>query len=1316
MNRVKIIYIVVPLLMFSVKSIGQPISFRHIDSSDGLPHNTVLCITQDANGFMWFGTRFGLSRYDGNSFTSFNTKNSNLPSNTIRGIIQTNDSVLYIATEGGVVSFNQYSNIMVAALPGKISTMDIIKDGSDQIWIGSEGNGIYRIKGNIIKHYPFPAFVVDLFCTSDNQIYALSNHSDFAGLYQFDKKEDTFDKILPIKALSITEDNSNLWIGTEGKGLIEISNAGDVLAEYKLGEKPNRNIIRDIIPYEEGFLAATEGGLVTFDKKLGITHIYTYDITNPYGVVDNALYALYKDVEGGIWIGSYFRGLNYFIANNNKFITSTLNHEGIEHCGLAVSSFLEISPENIVITSEDNGLCYYKPEKYVFQSFPLSDRLSYNNVHDVCIDSSQRMWIGTYLYGINIYDPQKKSMIHISSDSHNIHSNSVYRIYRDSQNNMHIGTTMGASTFYADGTIIKHENTRSAIIRDIVEDRNGDIWFISMNKGLYKLNMISNKWFEYNEFNAKAPTNKTVCARIDNNGVLWVATEGSGLLRYDEDDSFSVVDEGDIPNTFIFSLECAGDDIWMGTTKGLFRYTPGSGEYRKYNELDGPLGSYYNYNASRKMSSGDLYFGTVNGFFRFNPLEIGINKHIPKGIITHLNVQGKEQKTFFSITDINRLNNREEPIKLKYFQNYLKIDIASLSFVNPSKNSYRYMLKGFDAEWHKGVAIKTVEYHNLAPGKYSFILHVSNNDGIWSQTPITLNFIIHQPFWFSFIAKIIYFILIISTIIAIFYFIKKREKVKHQRELDKHHKELNENKINFFTHITHEIKTPLSLIKTPIEIFKEDVSFPQHLRSELDIMDKNARWMEHLVYELLEFRQLEEKEFVLQKRRIDTVWLLQSIYERFLPYADRNNIKFDFFCRFTELPADLDTNAIIKVVSNLLVNAFKYARSHVVLSLRYRSSKKSLLISVYDDGNGIPDEQISEVFKPFTQLTPNEGKFKGVGIGLSMSKSLVELHNGKISISSYFGKWCKINVLLAQYDSNTTPDSPVSLLEKSEIDTIIALPDIHTTHKTEIILPTDETGDDLTGHILIVEDNLDLAQIVIDYLSYSFKVGYAGNGEEALKYIREKQPDLIISDIIMPVMDGIELTKEIRADYTISHTWIILLTAKTTQDNKIEGLEVGANAYINKPFSLSEVELTVRNLMESRNKFRDYIMKGLIGNEQIRLPDILSKDQQLLSDIDRLINENISNENFRTEDLANALNISKSLLYNKLKKLLDISPNQYIFSTRMAYSKRLLQETDLNISEISYMVGFSDPNYFSRSFKRFFNENPTQMRSKSQSG
>jgi len=516
-------------------------------------------------------------------------------------------------------------------------------------------------------------------------------------------------------------------------------------------------------------------------------------------------------------------------------------------------------------------------------------------------------------------------------------------------------------------------------------------------------------------------------------------------------------------------------------------------------------------------------------------------------------------------------------------------------------------------------------------------------------------------------------------------------------------------KVSFFTNLTHEIKTPLSLLKVPIEVFKDDKDFPEQHRKTLAIMDKNASWLENLVNELLEFQKIGEEQYDLKVVRTDLNLLLRNLIEHFNTYAQKYNIELRFLNNCSSpLMADIDPRALLKAISNLLVNAFKHTRNRVILSVRPDPVAGMLRIAVHDNGHGMAEEHLHKAFEPFTQFDQTK-QFKGVGIGLAYARSLISLHHGTLELRSKEDCWCVATIRLPQYAKENLADNVE--YEDVVVDfegLVFSLPDL-TDEKW-----VNETGKQIPehsqAHILIVEDTVEIAYTMVNYLKAQYRIGYCKNGLSALSYIERFQPDIVVSDVLMPEMNGIELCHQLKANPATSHLQVILLTAKTSTDDRIVGLEAGADAYINKPFLLKEVALTIRNLLRSRAELHNLLRSGNMDNNTELSEQLSAYDQEFIRTASEIVNQNLENANFKIDNFATQLGVSKTLVYVKLKHLLNMSPNEYLTYVRFNKAKDLLVQTELTIAEIAYQVGFSDPNYFSRAFKQHLGVTPTLYR------
>ncbi len=1309
----------ITLLLAALWVRGGELRFRSIDVSDGLPHNTVFCIMQDSRGFMWFGTRFGLCRYDGETFTTYNAANSGLGNHTVRDIVQRDDSLLYIATENGIYLSNVRNHTIrpVPLAEHLPRTVDLALDAATgELWVATEGDGVYRLHEGRVSNYPQPATVTAVLCDSRGRVFA-ATPGEGGGLLLYDRAADAFRPIAPasLNAWTLYESPSGeVWVGTQGRGLVRVQADGTLSGPFSLGPTRNGNIVRAVADMGSELYVATEGGLAIWDKASGQTRHIVHQPDRSAAIADNSLYAICRDREGGVWIGTYFRGISYLSPVASLFEVFPGERGASSLCGYAISAFNEWDGR-IIVASEDNGFCFFDPRTQQFS--PFTGRLSYINVHDVCPDDRGRLWIGMYLHGIDLWDARTGRMGRVEQlPGEGIHSRSILRLVRDRQGNIHIGTTAGAAMWDAStGRIARMEITRGCVIRDIFEDHLGNIWYASMNLGLFRYTPSTGRWAEYSVRTGAIPTDKTVCVRNDPQGNIWVGTEGFGLLRFDyESGAFEIFDMDDgLSNNFIFSIEYSEDCLWIGTTNGLCRYRPGQRKSKVYTDADGLPSPYFNYNASRRMADGELYFGTVNGFFRFNPAHLGENAFPPPVYVTSLTVPDRQNGPAVRYDDIVALNGGKECITLPYNRNSLEISFAALSYSQPAENRYSCYLQGFEQQWGRETASRTARYSNIPPGSYTFLVRGANSDGVWSGQPVELHITIRQPLWATGWAVGVYVLLVAGLLWLTVHTVQRREKTRHRRDIERRQKQADASKIEFFTNITHEIKTPLSLLKAPVELLLRDpVALPPALRTNVEIMDRNVRWLEKLVRELLEFRQLEEKQYVLRPSRVDVVALLEAQVANFASYAQGHGIALHFLCK-TECPlwADLDEDALTKAVSNLLTNALKYTRDRIVVSLRaYKDGR--LVIAVHDNGSGIEPQNLGRIFEPFTQFDPSK-RFKGIGIGLAFARSLIALHGGTLRVASRPGRWTVASITLPRENPELMAAAPVASYRPEPVemtDPAIALPEAP--EGDDLHLKRFGEDHQLDGHILFVEDTLDIAQTVVGYMKGKYCIGYSNNALDALHYIEVYQPDVVVSDIIMPGMDGIELCRRIKSDEYMSHTGVILLTAKTTDADRLAGLESGANAYICKPFSLRELEVTIDNLLCSRIRLHDWVLRADTAPQDDPLPGegLSAADHDFVMKVSKIISENVNNPDFRTDDLASMIGMSRSLVYIKLKKLLNVSANEYLQNLRFERACRMLREGGQTISQIAYSLGFTDPNYFSRAFRKHFGVTPSEYR------
>ena len=830
---------------------------------------------------------------------------------------------------------------------------------------------------------------------------------------------------------------------------------------------------------------------------------------------------------------------------------------------------------------------------------------------------------------------------------------------------------------------------------DIDQDADGNIWFSTQGKGLFKYNPDKKTWKNYVYSNTPgALVNDQVnCVLIDGNGNMWVGTM-NGLCKYDAgEDRFEAIPL-DIPSRNICGIVEDQHVLWLTTTKGLVRYAPGE-SCQVFTRSDGLQSEQFLPNAALKASDGKIYVGSVNGFNAFYPYQIKMNKVLPPVVITGLEIFNKEIR--IGDKKLPKALNWMAELDLSYKDHVFSLLYASLSYCTPEKNQYAYKLEGFDKDWNYVGSQNKATYTNLPAGTYVFKVKATNNDGIWSNQEASLKITIHPPFYWSTASKILYFIWVCIALTFFIRFLLKRTEKKHTAEINQlnvsKEKEVHEAKIKFFTMIAHEIRTPVSLIIGPLEkIMKSSIPMPAVLRDDLNIIDRNSQRLLFLVNQLLDFRKVEQEGITMRYASQNIRQLLQAVCERFKPFITQHGAHLEVEYPDADFTAMVDSEAITKMISNLLTNASKYTKDKVVLSCIVQPEQHTFVVKVTDNGIGISKEDRKRIFKPFFQAMDNK---PGTGIGLSIVKSIVESHNGCIEVESEINKGSSFIV--------TLPIEQVGA-EVQEGEAGVLNPVIPEDILSETLPVMSSKNKPL---MLIVDDNEEMLNFLSSSFSAQYSILTAEDGMEALEKLKEHEVTLIVSDWMMPRMDGVEFCKALRADQSISHIPFILLTAKTDTNSKIEGMDCGADAYIEKPFSVQYLEACIKNLLDLRNLLRQKFSKMPL----VPLNSIAnnSMDNKFLTRINEIIEQNFSNSELSVDFLAEELCISRSGLFAKIKTLANVTPNELIQIGRLKKAAALLSENKYRINEICYMVGFNNPSYFAKCFQKQFGIKPGEF-------
>ncbi|QEC51367.1 signal transduction histidine kinase [Anseongella ginsenosidimutans] len=1137
---------------------------------------------------------------------------------------------------------------------------------------------------------------------------------------------------------------NDLWIyfrSTAG-GIYYFNTTQKVLSHFSRSSgraRLNNDIITGIVQDSRGliWIGTDHGGINLIDKRTFSVRQILYNEDDKKSLSQNSIYSLYKDDEGIIWAGTYKKGVNYYHESIVKFPHYQHQRSNPESLPFNdINAFVEDEKGNLWIGTNGGGLLYFDREKNSFRQFlhDPSDPGSLSNdvIVCLCLDHQGKLWIGTYYGGLNCYDGDK--FIHYKHDPErpeSLSDNRVWEIIEDSRHNLWIGTLNGGlNLFDRESNIFSHyksedpNSVTSNYIADLTEDAEGNLW-VGTSHGINVLDQASGKFSRYLH-QAGEPgslsNNNVVTIMEDSRGLVWAGTREGLNLMDKQRNSFRVFrkEDGLSDNTVLGILEAENGDLWISTTNGISRLTISrkagtdslNFRFKNFDEADGLQGKAFNENAELKTGKGELVFGGANGFNIIDPANIHFNKSTFPVVLTELQLFNREVKAGDTINGrvlLSRSITETKSVTFKHTEDVISLEFAALSFFHPQKTRYAYILEGFNDHWLTTDARqRKITYTNLDPGEYRFRIKAANNEGAWSEDELLLLIRVLPPFWETPLAFLIYALLIIATLLLARRFILERERIKfrlaqERTEAQRMH-ELDMMKIRFLTNVSHEFRTPISLILSPVEKLVRHADSPAD-KNHLLMIQRNARRLLNLVNQLLDFRKIEVQELRLNLAENNVVQFVREITASFSDVSENKNVTLSFCPEIQDLHMAFDADKLEKILFNLLSNAFKFTPCggsiQVKLGLQPAagSGEQQLKIQVIDNGIGIPADKQEKVFERFFQSElPASILNQGSGIGLSIAREFAQLHKGTIHLRSHPGKGSCFTVLLPLEKSGSqgmvrARNRPANGLwvsgrrRRHEINLISA----HGRKKSQVLL---------------VEDNEDFRFYLKDGLEENFIILEAGNGTEGWEMAAKHIPDIVVSDIMMPGLNGMELCRKIKSDRRTSHVPVILLTALAEEEQELEGLETGADDYVTKPFSFDVLLLRIKNLVAQRELVRKSFQKHMeIKPSEVSITPL---DESLIQKAIALVEENIANADFSVEDLSGKLNMSRVALYKKLLSLTGKSPIEFIRVIRLKRAAQLLGKSQLTVSEIAYQVGFNNPKYFTQYFKKEFNIPPSR--------
>lgn len=1348
------------LAVCSVVAQSEAFRFMHLNVNDGLSHNHVTSCLKDSRGFLWIGTDFGLNRYDGYQIKTFfnDAHNPNsIGSNDINGIFETPDQTIAIATASGLnlydpvtetfernttAFYNQYH------LPsGNISS--ISKDSDGNFWfVLSSGVVVYNPhskKSFTLRHDPrdstsiAPGNITGITSDRNGNTWVIHANGLIEKLSRVGSgyKVSFRNRILSHKYKNeqyayvlMADRDGDLWIftlnGTIGVHFIDQgSNKISHLHQHARSMALTTNIVRSIVEDENGliWIGTDHGGINLVDKKNQSIQYLLHNEADEKGPGQNSITLLYKDDTGIIWAGTFKKGLSYYHPNMIRFplIQTRRTGDGLPFGD--VNRFIEDDYGNLWIGTNGGGLIYYDRKHETFKQFRHDPEdphsLSSDVIVSLCMDHQKKLWIGTYYGGLNSFDG--KTFTRYSNDSDDdgsLSDHSVWEVFEDSEHRLWIGTlAQGLDLFDRKTKSFIHfkmgspDSVYGNYISAIAEDSEGNLW-IGTSEGL-QLRLKDTGHFRVmrsEKGNQKSLSNNLIFdIKEDKTGNVWIGTS-DGLNLYDKKTGqfTAFKKEHGLPhNSILTILEDGQGDLWLGTPNGLSRMRKprknGDGfSFLNYDEADGLQGKQFNENAAYKTRQGELIFGGANGFNIFKPEELGMNATPPRVVFTDLLLFQR------SITPGEEVDNKvilkrsiteTENIVLPANKNFFTIEFSAPGFFHPYKNEYQYLMEGLHQEWLSADSkSRKVTFTNLDPGDYVFNVKAANNDGVWSAQPAALKITVLPPFWKTAPAFILYAVVAMGTMFLIRRSIQEREKMKfaieHERQEAIRMHQLDMMKIKFFTNVSHEFRTPLTLILTPIEKILKGNADPGH-QNQFRMIQRNARRLLNLVNQLLDFRRLEVQEMKFNPSAGDIVQFIRETVYSFSDLSEKKNIAFTLNTSLTTLETIFDQDKLEKILFNLLSNAFKFTSEHGAVTVNVDREEHAngvwLKIEVRDTGIGIPSDKLDKIFDRFFQHDlPASIVNQGSGIGLSITKEFVKIHGGTIAVESVPDKGSCFTLRL--------PVQEVLHHENSREENS-AMAESHSVSIAEV------SDNHAKPVLLLVEDNEDFRFYLKDNLKFEFLIIEAHNGIDGWKKTIRHIPDLIVSDIMMPEMNGIDLCRKIRADERVSHIPTILLTARTQEEQRLEGFQSGADDYITKPFSFEILISRIRNLIAQREKFHKAFPRQIaIKASEL---NITSLDTKFIAQAIGHVEDNVSNAEFSVEELGRLLGISRANLYKKLLSLTGKSPLEFIRTIRLQHAAQLLEKSQLTVAEVAYQVGFNNPKYFTRYFKEEYHILPS---------
>ena len=1351
--------------------------FEHLTVADGLPENSVQCILHDHLGYMWFGTQNGLVKYDGYSMKVYQPDPDDSLSISyfiVRSIYEDKSGTLWIGTgwqeSGGLNKFDRATETFTSYLHNPDDSTSInnnfirqtYEDKTEKFWVVTrEGLSLFDRQNETFRRIPYKdsvysitigALIEDqvtgnLYVGSGNKLLILDKEKkvlidDYSAELKYD--------FGIIRSFHQSKDGT-IWIG-HSKGLARFNPQLNDIKHYQPFQsvKDNKkNNVDHLTEDKSGniwgacglILTETNTELFCFDPQLESFKTYKQNTEDQNSVSGNGLWSVYIDNSENIWVGSWEGGLNKWSRKKKKFKRYSYDPADPQKNNFNGVGSISEDPSGVIWFTTHEWLYSFNRNSNKFHHYKFDPKN--NGTYALYIENSNTIWFGADVRGLARFNPSNgtfKFYSHDPDDSTTISSNTVRRILPDGKDILWIATPNGLNKFdkqTGDFKRYKHDsNNPQSLSQDeihcLLKDREGILWIATDEGGLNRFDLATESFKSLRFEGLPGVTN----IYEDKKGNFWVGAYPLGLTLFDRKNEMSVyhiTEKDGLANNMISSvLEDDTGNLWISTGNGLSKFNPKNKTIKNYYTSNSFASNFFPFSSANKTSTGEMLFGTHDGFIIFHPDSIKDDPVPPQVVISNVslfNEPDKKLKFDGFISELKELN-------LSYNENDLRFDYVGLHYGDPGKNQYKYKLEGFDKDWIDAGTQRNATYTNLDAGEYVFRVTACNCDGVWNEQGASLKIIIPPPFWATWWAYGFYLIIFGSILYGIRKYEMNRQLWKHRMELETveavKYKEINRMKSHFFANVSHEFRTPLTLILGPAEKLISKFQ-DEDVQKQTGAIKRNANRLLGLINQLLDLSKLEAGKLELKASKQNIVPFLKGITMSFESVAERKDITLKVIPDREQIDLYFDKEKMTKIMTNLLSNAFKFTPEGGKITVIIKPSSfpplvkgelkgGSVEIKVRDSGIGISEEELPKLFDRFYQVDSSQTReHEGTGIGLALTKELVELHKGKISVNSKPGEGTEFIIELPTGRTHLKDEEIVE--ETAHTEDVILHPDLvgkknlvdnntsDSLHFDRLgVTDSNSEGNENKNIILVVEDNSDVREFIKDSLDNQFQIEEASNGEQGVRKAEQIIPDLIISDVMMPKMDGNELTRMLKNDEKTSHIPIILLTAKSEQQSKLEGLETGADDYLTKPFDTKELQIRINNLISIRRKLQEkYSRVDFIPVKKVEEKKLSDLEEQFMSKVLQVIQTHLAEEEFSIEQFGKEVGMSRMQLHRKLKALTGKSASNYLRSIRLNKAKKMIEEQKGSISEIAYSVGFSSPQYFTRSFKDEFGYPPSEM-------